>query len=295
MSEFLTAVKTVSLRPKPQTEPAVIQEVRVEKRPQVQTQHHEPVTSPENVLRVLRSSPDLDALKDALQYLTLPSKAQHDFNIRIPSASAAKIVNELIVTTIPDFWDSIEETRPILLRSLRSIAGIGALLARLNLLIAKHEASKQRLQDTEAARPIKEIITVFSKLLSGDGLSLQVWEDINELIENQTKRMLLWKEFLSSTASGKIISAVAHAEDLVKATRSTNEGSWLSNGSEYSAWLGRNVAIMARRAEGAGHEPIAKATAQLLGKSFGIGYPGTRTNKSICTRIELTHADSTCH
>lgn len=293
MGDFLTAVKTVSLRPKSQPEKPVIQEVPIEKRPQEQTQHHIPVTTPEEALQILRSHPDLDALKDVLSYLRRPSKAPDAFNIKIPSAPSAKIINELILTTIPDFWDSIEEIRPLLLRILRSVAGIGALLARLNVLISQHEANKKRLQNAEAAQPITELIGIFSSLFSGDDLALQIFEDISHFVENQTKRTLLWKEFLTSTASGKIVAAVAQAEDLFETTRGVDRGSWISDGSRYSAWLGRNAASMARRAEGAGHESIAKASAQLLGKSFSIGYPGMMV-MSFVQEHGLIHINSTC-
>lgn len=266
----MTAVKTVSLRFKPQTEEPAIRELPAPAPTSLVQSHHEEVDSPESALKILRSQPDTDALEDVLVYLS-GRKSRDGFNIRIPSPFSAMIINELISTTIPDFWDGIDGLKALLLTCLRSVAGIGAVLSRLRLLVSQYKPSAG---GADAERPILDMISVMSELLTGQDTSYGIWSDISFLVENQARQVLLWKEYLNYVASGKIISAVAQAEDITKLRTTLSEGLWLSNGSIYSAWLGTNIASMIRRPSSLNNAPSMKAAAQLCGKSFGIGYAG---------------------
>lgn len=275
MGDFLTAVKTVTLRQKPQSEDPLLTEIRPSKsasKPLIQAERLA-INSPEDVLETLRSRPDTDALEDVLIYLSRRQSC-HGFNIRVPSPASAKIMNELISTTIPDFWESINGLQDLLLETLRSVAGVCALVARLRLLVTQHKPTQQTVQSASATKPILDLISILSKLLKPDDTAYRMFTDIQKLVENQTKRDLLWKEYLSSVASGRIISAVAQAEDVTKVAEGIEERSWLSDGPRYSGWVGRNVAYMVRQAANPLDKPVVKAAALLFGKTSNIGYPG---------------------
>lgn len=273
MGDFLTAVSTISLRTKPQDERNIIEEVSAEK--------HQPhivrksPTSADEVLHILRSHPDEDAVIDLLLFLNQQSQKTAGFEIKSPTPSSAKVINELINTTLPDFWDSSENFNRLVLECLRSVAGIGAILARLRLLTSQHASSQQSVKGKgETTRPLADVISIFSQLLSSNSLAQHVLADIDRLVENQAKRILLWKEFLTLVGTGKIVAAVAEAEDMVKSVASQHDPSWLSDGSKYSAWLGRNVCTMMQSSF---KEASARKTiAQLCGKALGMGYPGRR-------------------
>jgi telomere length regulation protein len=274
MGEFLTAVSTVSLRSKQADKKLIIEEV-VSERPKARTVRNSP-TSSDEVLHILRSSPDTDALHDLLLFLGQPSQQSAGFDIKIPTPSSAKVVNELINTTLPDFWGSHDQTNSLITDCLRSVAGIGAILAKLRLLISQNQSSRQRVKGAETTRPLSNLTSVFSQMLDSDDLAQNLYTDTDRLVESQAKRILLWKEFLSLVGTGKIVASVAEAEDTVKSAEGQHEPVWLSNGSKYSAWLGRNVCTMLQQKKKDAN--TCKAAAQLCGKALGIGYPG-RTNK----------------
>ena len=278
MSDFLTAVKTVTLRQRPQPEESHLDEVGPVK-PLVQTERAA-LKSPDNVLELLRSRPDTDALEDVLIYLS-KRQTRDGFNIRVPSPSAAKIINELISTTIPNFWDGIDGLKTLLLDTLRSVAGIGAIVARLRLLTSSSKVANQAAQTSDSTHSVLQLASVLSQLLTSDDTTFRVLADIRRLVDNQVKQDLLWKEYLVSVASGRIIAVVAQAEDVTNTTVIIKEKSWLSDGHKYSAWLGRNVAYMVRRLARPPDKFDINAAAQMCGKAFNIGYAGRYPSRPI--------------
>lgn len=273
MGDFLTAVSTVSLRSNPTTNKLVIEEV-VAERPTPRTVRISPA-SPDEALHILRSSPDQDALHGLLLFLSQPSQQSAGFDIKIPTPSSAKLVNELINTTLPDFWGSDDQTNVLLLDCLRSVAGIGGILAKLRSTVSKYQSARRGVQGSESTQPLSDLISILSQLLCSDHLAENVYDDINTLVESQPKRTLLWKELLTLVGTGKIVASAAEAEDTVKSAGGQLEPSWLSNGSKYSAWLGRNVCTMLHKVSK--DTSTCKAAAQLCGKALGIGYPGRKT------------------
>ncbi|KAG9858417.1 hypothetical protein KCU98_g760, partial [Aureobasidium melanogenum] len=273
MGDFLTAVSTVSLRSKPNTNNLVIEQV-VPERPKPRTVPKS-LASTDEALHILRSSPDQDALHNLLLFLDQPSQQSAGFDIKIPTPSSAKVVNELINTTLPDFWGSDAQTNVLLLDCLKSVAGIGGILAKLRLFISKYKSARRGVQGSESTQPLSDLISVLSQLLCSDHLAENLYDDIDRLVESQAKRTLLWKEFLTLVGTGKIVASAAEAEDTVKSAGGQLEPSWLSNGSKYSAWLGRNVCTMLHKTTK--DTSTCKAAAQLCAKALGIGYPGRKT------------------
>ncbi|THW80093.1 hypothetical protein D6D19_00705 [Aureobasidium pullulans] len=268
MGDFLTAVSTVSLRSRPAAKNLIVEEsVPESSQPRIRNSP----TSAEEVLQILRSSPDADAIEDLLLFLNQPSQKSAGFDIKTPTASSAKVVNELINTTLTDFWNSSDQTNRLIIDCLRSVAGIGAVLAKLRILVSQHESTRQGVKKSDTTTPLSDLISVFSQLLNSNDLAQTIYADIDRLVDSQAKRTLLWKEYLALVGTGKIIASVAQAEDTVKSAGGQDNSSWLSDGSKYSAWMGRNVSNMIHQA---GNNPKAcKATAQLCGKALGIGYP----------------------
>lgn len=270
MGDFLTAVSTVSLRSRPAAKNLIVEKsVPESSQPRIRNSP----TSAEEVLQILRSSPDADAIEDLLLFLNQPSQKSAGFDIKTPTPSSAKVVNELINTTLTDFWDSSDQTNRSILDCLRSVAGIGAVLAKLRILVSQHESTRQGVKKSDTTRPLSDLISVFSQLLNSNDLAQTIYADIDRLVDSQAKRTLLWKEYLALVGTGKIIASVAQAEDTVKSAGGQNNPSWLSDGSKYSAWMGRNVSNMIHQA--GNNIKACKATAQLCGKALGIGYPGT--------------------
>ena len=271
MGDFLTAVKTVTLRPKGEAKPSVFEEVPATK-PLILAERVT-LKAPEDALETLKSRPDSDSLEEVLIYLSR-RQDQHGFSIRLPSPTSAKITNELISTTIPDFWQDIGHLENLMLDTLRTVAGIGAIIARLRFLTSQYKLDKRVAQSSNAAQPISDLINILSGVLRSDNVTYHIFTDIKTLVQSQVKRDLLWKEYLASVATGKVVSAVAEAEDVISTNATDKKRSWLSDGSQYSAWLGRNVAYMARKMAESPEEPVMKAAAQMCGRVLNLGYGG---------------------
>ncbi|KAJ9668907.1 telomere binding protein [Coniosporium apollinis] len=226
------------------------------------------VYSLKDALQVLQNQPDIASLRHVLQYLN--SEADHA-SIDLPNPEAAKIVNTLVSVILPDFWGTIRSSqsdaseRRLLTACLTSIPGIGSILARLKLLAAELQEKKGNAQN------LAELLEILDVLLQRDDFVQKIWTDINSLEAHAVRRTILWKDFVSQVASGRIVSTAAQAENALRAAGDAGPELWLADGSKYARWLGRNVAAMAKTIAEK-DDRAATAAAQLLEKSFSLGY-----------------------
>jgi telomere length regulation protein len=272
MSDFLTALSTVSLRPRTNSDTSVVV---------VETKSKAVPNSPtstDQVLQILQSHPDETAITRLLLFLNQPSQQSAGFDIKTPTPSSAKVVNELVNTTLPDYWGSNDSIHQLLLGCLRSIAGIGAVLGKLRLLTASLSSTPN------PSSPLSHLISILSQLLNTDALAKDVYADISRLVDSQPKRTIMWKEFLSLICTAKIVASTAEAEHRIKSLGHEHTQSWLSDGSKYSAWLARNICTMIQH-HTADHVGASKPVAQLCGKALGIGYPGRSNSPSALPRL----------
>ncbi|KAI9806862.1 MAG: telomere binding protein [Piccolia ochrophora] len=247
------------------------------------------VTSPDIALEILRSRPDLAALSRALTFLN-PRKCNSDkFNIRLPSPQAAQILNALVESVIPDYWAllhsssslasqsslkgrDIPRVRTLLLRCFSSVNGLGAILARLRRLTASEGERRGIEAGFDHSQYITDLVDVLNSLLVDDAYLWQSWSESKEFLESSTAQTLLWKELVLLVCTGKLLSAVAEAEDILrKSNDAINQGNWIGNGVKYSAWLGRNILSMSWRLS-LDNDPGWTATAHALSRSLSLGY-----------------------
>jgi len=267
MADLLTAVQTVSLH-----EPPPIEEIKQTKLTQKPLQEVKAIaiTSPDDALQLLRSEPDLERLHRILLYIAEHRSTGYD--IRIPSPQAAKIINELVTTIIPDYWAALGSDRKLLIRCLKNVAGIGALVTRLRSLLSSSNVDQQKEPHeklTQSAR--NDLLSVLEQLLDGDDLVSLIWEQTSSAGSTLTQQRLIWKEFISTIGSGKVIAVVAEGEAKSSSISKPSPRRWLSNGPQYAAWLGRNVATMAFRIPSADQIGCA-AVASLCSKALTLGY-----------------------
>lgn len=280
MADILTAVKTVSRRAET-TEEDLLRPVSTIHPSQDDHAPHfldKPskddtgkgvlrVESPEDALQILRSQPDTDSLEQVLKRLQEATPFGGDFSLTAASPLSAQIMHVLVNTIIPDFWSVlIGDHRAPLRCCLTGVTGINAILARLRMLIKELEQKKSK----KAVHLIQVYIEVVDNVLDGNSVISFLFDRLTNTVTNPVTRTFLWKELVKTLASGKVVSAVAQAEDVVNTTSNTSTRCWLSNGSQYASWLGRNVAHLSigssDRAFG------LEAAAQLLERSLGFGY-----------------------
>ncbi|KAK4550045.1 hypothetical protein LTR36_003012 [Oleoguttula mirabilis] len=290
MNDFLTAVKTVQKQtaesdpvltvrssqklrgPHPEgtqrnettaTDPAGSHEVAQASRPQSWT-------SPDEALRSLRSEPDTNALLAILQQLDSEHGFDRPFTLATPGPLQAQIINALVNVTIPTFWSVLKDgDKALLVACLSNITGINALVAKLR--------SSASATGSQGAPLLSDLLDVADRLFHGDDFVLGLLQHLTSSpVVDKVKCEIVRKEVVNVLGSGKVVAAAAQAEEAVRkqdgSVRTTSR--WLSKGSDYSAWLGRNIAQLVIRDDGQADARTAETAAQLLGKALNMGYPG---------------------
>ncbi|KAK7531064.1 telomere length regulation protein-domain-containing protein [Phyllosticta citricarpa] len=266
MDDLLTAVKTTQIR-------------------EVDSEDHAPktqhlaaisggISAPDQALKALREQPDPQSLHEVLVFLQKSAQKPGYFNLRVPGPLSAQTINALVNSTIPDYWETWGQSdhydRKLILQSLKSVGGMGASIARLRSLCVEEQVqSQQQIKKSRSTRnQIRIILDVLNNLITGSDFASSIWADINTFVPASNQRQILWREFVSLTASGRIVSVSAQAEDLLKETSEQVESSWLSSGPEFAKWIGCNITTMLSTGQG----EVVPAAALLLGKSLTLGY-----------------------
>ncbi len=230
-----------------------------------------PVADLENVLDLLKADPDIQTLESCLEYLVEKRIDGNSFDIRFPSPLGARIINVLVTSIIPSYWPDLgnDETskrvKSLLIDSLQSVPGIGAIIARLRFFIATQG-------NAQAAAVYQTLIQTLDEVLQGDRVLVKLSKHVL-LNAHDAQRRPLWNELLMLLASSRIISTVAEAEGIMKKSSNSIQYSWLSRGAEYSRWVARNIVEMALWNE-SGNQQLSDATSQVLRRSLSLGYNG---------------------
>ncbi|RAH72625.1 telomere length regulation TEL2 family protein [Aspergillus aculeatinus CBS 121060] len=284
MDRLLTVVKTVT--PDRETLISAAAEssspdVTPEKR--IVSELNRDVSSPEDILAVLKSKPDQDQLAHALAVLdpAIKTATVKDFDIRVPGPKTAQILNVLITVTLPDHWDAVHaesrrsksssKLRAALLRCLSSVAGISCLLAQLRSLITACRSSAQEASASGHQLQARGILSVTCALLEPNDLMYRLYTDIEGLYSNPAQKQAAWRELLSHVAASRILSTAAEAISLIKDLDGVSSLSWVGEGPKYASWLGTNICHMASKLP-LDNEEAWKAMATLTGRSLSLGY-----------------------
>ncbi|KAK4629350.1 DNA replication checkpoint protein tel2 [Fulvia fulva] len=279
MADFLTAVKSVSVKQRSDDAPAQLLQalsrppvqrptpiVLAYTEPQKPPQHPGSINSPRHCLQALRSQP---AAHDLIGILGRILKHDGDFDIRAPGPLQAQIINTLVSSIVPTFCSPLQKSdTSLLVRCLRSVAGSNALVARLRFLLDSSEKSKP---SDGSASELEALLLLARELFVGDDFALTIWTGLTEALTDDRKRHMACKDFIGLMASGKLTATIARAEDTLStkdASRKIKPSPWLTRGAEYAAWLGRNVDALCA----GGDEQRSTAASQLLSRAFGLGY-----------------------
>ena len=249
-----------------------------------------------DVIRALQSKPSFETLQLCLQWL---SRAPNGFNVKIPGPQATQIISALVNEIAPNFWHLLKEENgrkysnelKLLVRSLSSIAGIGALCARLRTWIAagkQEETSKQKLPKSQVQSELRDALEVLHLVLRGKNTLRDLWQEVRNGSMKAIQRHLLGKELVSLVSSGKILSIAAETLEYCELSRhERDELSWLGEGKMFASWLGENARQLFKDTE-EDNEDAQRAATSILVKALSLGYsgklfdstPGFSTNRS---------------
>ena len=242
------------------------------------------LNNPEDALDILRSKPDHHELNRVLGWLKSTVHHREGFNIRVPGPKASEIIHTLISDTIPIYWliknvgtiSDQSRANNLLVYCLSSVAGLGAIVSRLRLLLSrlKDPQGQADVLGTRKNQHVDFLLDVLETVLGNNGFVTSTWNDINACVLQPSHKSLQWKEFVSLIGSGKVLSTVGEATaTLNNLESSVSAGSWVGDGQQYAAWLGSNVqhmlgVLMASDLEG------LRMLSQLLRKALTLGYIG---------------------
>lgn len=238
------------------------------------------INRPENALEALRSKPDYATLGRTLRWLNRKVNQADDFNIKKPGPKSAQIIFTLVNDIVPDYWDILsgegaKKTNP-LIQCLSSVAGIGAIISRLRLLLGQLRDVRKPVQVTNASKthPVEILLGVLETILANEGFLTAIKHDIEGYNLPSSQKSLQWKEFVSLIASGKVLSIASEANlTLDELSPSIKAGSWVGDGSQYATWLGKCMQHAVKTVKDDDVEG-QKALSQLLSKGLTLGYTG---------------------
>ena len=242
------------------------------------------IKSPEGVLEALKAKPDYATLNRALRWLNRSLTHDDEFNIRNPGPKATQIIFTLINDIVPDYWETLisdaGHEKALLVQCLRSVAGIGAITSRLRFLLTllKDAQKPAPITFVSKAQPVEILLSFLETVLASEEIITVVWRDIEYCNLPSYQKSLQWKDFSSLVASGKVLSIASEASLAVGDLSSSIKNScWISDGSQYVAWLGRCIQHTSKALTD-GDVEGQRALSQLLSKGLTLGYTGLHSD-----------------
>jgi len=243
---------------------------------------HTNLHTAKDVLAVVQSKPGAEELANCLQWLSDADQKSKGFSIKCPGPLAAQIIFCLVHDILPHYWHSLSTSQSSkrqkkqLTNILRSAAGLGALISRLrtlnNLQNDSGNASKDAGETNARLQLLSETLKITEEVLKGDGTMWSLWQDIEQQISKPLQRSLTWNEIVSMLAAGRLLSTAAEADATVRTkSKTVVESAWIADGSEYSAWLGRNIVKMGSRLQ-ATDKGAFKARSDMFSKALRLGH-----------------------
>jgi telomere length regulation protein len=235
------------------------------------------IQTPEDALQVLKESPALSQVQEVLNFLTNPKNG--DFNIKQPGVLAAQLIQTFVTQILPNFWTELRRekaparTRSTFLNVLLSVSGLGALLSRIKVLTVACGLAAKPGEASISPLQLRAVLEATEELLRPASIFASVWTNCILLSQTLPRRTVLWKEFVSLMASGKLMSSFAEAEEVLKISGEKYKPQWVSKGTQYTRWLAQNISHMIKvsRTDDAGVSSAAKA---MCSKALALGYSG---------------------
>lgn len=242
-------------------------------------------SSADYILEVLKSKPDHDQLFDVLTNIDPSNKSRTaNVDIRVPGPTTALILQQLVSTTVPDHWSSLQDShaetgrrtkghrlRAALLRCLCSVPGISAIVAQLRNLLSVQVTQGEK--NSGKSLVIRDTISVLSALLKPKDALFRIYADITATYDKAVQRQIACKELISLIAAGRVLSTAAEGLASVSDLDSSEGISWVGEGSSYASWLGQSISTFISKINSEDHDSW-KSVGLMVGRALSLGYTG---------------------
>ncbi|KZL81406.1 telomere length regulation protein [Colletotrichum incanum] len=282
MDDFFTPVSKTYLKARP--EEPLLQESKSIKKPAQITQHSSDFTTVEAALESLKNQPDYDSLIAILNSFDHGTIAATGFKVARPSPEAAQIIQCLIVEIVPNYWPLLKEEASgnpdiqdadsprdleVLLRCLRNVAGLNAIITRMKALIQESKASAKDVKRPDLVLNLNVLLEVCSTVLGKDEHLVALWAASSSGLDSTARLRPMAHEFTALIAGGRLVSVAAEADAIANSDRSARNNLWVGDGQQYSKWLGRSIAYWAKSDISSDD---AKLCSELFTRSLRLGY-----------------------
>ncbi|GKT54774.1 telomere length regulation protein [Colletotrichum tofieldiae] len=282
MDDFFTPVSKTYLKARSEEPP--LPESSPSKKPAEITQHSSDVTTVEAALESLKNQPDYDSLIAILNSLNHGAIAATGFKVARPSPEAAQIIQCLVVEIVPNYWPLLKEEASgnpdiqnadsprdleVLLRCLRNVTGLNAIITRMKALIQESKASAKDVKRPDLVLNLNVLLEVCSTVLGKDEHLVALWAASSSGLDSTARRRPMAHEFTSLIAGGRLVSVAAEADAIANSDGTARNNLWVGDGQQYSKWLGRSIAYWAKSDISSDD---AKLCSDVFARSLRLGY-----------------------
>lgn len=260
MEDFLTAVSTRKVQ---YSEPLIEQIGGSDIRSVIL------VDSAQAALKALKDKPDRTTVNNVLNYLS-----KGEVSLALPEPMTASIAHQLINDTIPNYWRALKESpqAELLTKALRNPTGLGHIMTRLRSLIVDSHQKKAPGGPRNTLEHVEDMIDVLDRTLQGHQTSCLVLQEILKYSNTTTQKKLIWKEYISQVASGRLLSLAAEAENILERNDILRAVSWVSDGTTFAKWIGYNILGLVEADDDL--DEYVKAVVEFCSRALGLGYNG---------------------
>ena len=238
-------------------------------------------STPVEALEALKSEPDFTSLATILDYLL----ESNDINLHMPSPLGSQIINVLVSDIVPHYWELLSKQkkgkggwshikeRSQLLEGLRSVSGLGAIVAKLKALLEESKRTAKKVDGLNISTVIKDYVVLLGAIL-GDEWTLR---NLYSALSNAPRSLqqALWQELVAFIGGGRVLSVAAEASSLLnKASKDVENAAWIADPLTYSTWIGKNLATWASQLSISGDDGVWDALSTMLRKSMRLGHSG---------------------
>ncbi|KAK6227302.1 telomere length regulation protein [Colletotrichum tabaci] len=280
--DFFTPVSKTYLKARP--EEPLWQESKPSKKPKETIKHSSGATTVEAVLEILKNQPDYDNLIAVLKSLDQGAIDIAGFEVARPSAEAAQIIQCLVTEIVPNYWPLLKEETSgkrsiqdadspgdveLLLKCLRSVTGLNAIITRMKALIQESKASAKEIKRPDLVLNLNVLLEVCSAVLGNDKHLAALWTASSSGLDSAARRRPLSHEFAALVAGGRLVSIASEADAIANADITSKDSLWIADGQQYSTWLGRSVVCWAKSDISSDD---SKLCSEIFTRSLRLGY-----------------------
>ncbi|KAJ4397081.1 telomere binding protein [Gnomoniopsis smithogilvyi] len=293
MDELLSPVNRTDTRSSGNKKP-LLQEVQPST-PVVATPSSLKTSSVAEVIDILKSEPDYETLVSVLRLLVQDGRKLGGFSIVASGPEAAKIIHILVTEIVPNYWtllkgsttDDGDQNLHLLLESLRSLAGINAILLRLRALTHELKGETPGTKRIDVQLNLTIVLDLLGEVLNGDDRVAQIWESTTS-DSDAMKRRILAREFINVLGGGRIVSLSAEGE-AIASQAATISNCWTVDGAEYTRWLTRNIVTWSQASQ---RPDDTKIQADLFSKAMHLGYPNAAIRLLVSASVNGPQQDN---